>query len=264
MTFVIASAARAGRGRRGHHAVLHAAGAGGGGVGAHLGRPAAARPGRRRAGAAERAAGRNTIPPALTGAWPVVLASGLLFGAVFLSVVASTTAFKVRHNLPQAQWAAGISASPSCSPSGRSWGPRWLAGWPTARAGWRAGWCIRPRRCGWAHGWPGARSRWPEPRPHTAWVCDARRAVVAPAGDKCTQVVDFGNCRRTPARPGARVALRRPVVADRAVGTSSPKDSHAHDERPFPCPPHADRGGFKGPAAGLAQSPALADTLYSS
>jgi len=53
--------------------------------------------------------GVATIVPALTGAWPVVLASGLLFGAVFLSVVASTTAF-VRHNLPPARWATGISA----------------------------------------------------------------------------------------------------------------------------------------------------------
>ena len=43
------------------------------------------------------------------GGQPVVLASGLLFGAVFLSVVASTTAF-VRHNLPPARWATGISA----------------------------------------------------------------------------------------------------------------------------------------------------------
>ncbi len=35
--------------------------------------------------------------------------SGALYGAVFLSVVASTTAL-VRHNLPQATWPAGISA----------------------------------------------------------------------------------------------------------------------------------------------------------
>ena len=34
--------------------------------------------------------------------------SGGLFGAVFLSVVASTTAL-VRHNLPASQWPAGIS-----------------------------------------------------------------------------------------------------------------------------------------------------------
>ena len=39
----------------------------------------------------------------------MLLLSGALFGAVFLSVVASTTAL-VRHNLPPARWAAGISA----------------------------------------------------------------------------------------------------------------------------------------------------------
>ena len=53
--------------------------------------------------------GLATLLPALTSAWPVVLASGLLFGAVFLSLVASTTAL-VRHNLPQTAWGAGISA----------------------------------------------------------------------------------------------------------------------------------------------------------
>ena len=53
--------------------------------------------------------GVATVLPAVTVAWPVVLASGLLFGGVFLSLVASTTAL-VRHNLAPAQWAAGISA----------------------------------------------------------------------------------------------------------------------------------------------------------
>ncbi len=33
--------------------------------------------------------GLATVLPALTSAWPVVLASGLLFGAVFLSLVAA-------------------------------------------------------------------------------------------------------------------------------------------------------------------------------
>jgi predicted MFS family arabinose efflux permease len=50
-----------------------------------------------------------TILPALTSFVPVVFLSGLVFGAVFLSVVASTTAL-VRHNLPQQSWTAGISA----------------------------------------------------------------------------------------------------------------------------------------------------------
>lgn len=53
--------------------------------------------------------GLATLLPALTSSWPVVFASGLLFGAVFLSLVASTTAL-VRHNLPHAAWGAGISA----------------------------------------------------------------------------------------------------------------------------------------------------------
>ena len=53
--------------------------------------------------------GVATVLPAITVAWPVVLFSGLLFGGVFLSLVASTTAL-VRHNLAPAQWAAGISA----------------------------------------------------------------------------------------------------------------------------------------------------------
>ena len=71
--------------------------------------------------------GVATLLPALTGAWPVVLASGLLFGAVFLSVVASTTAF-VRHNLPQAQWAAGISAFTILFAFGQIVGPT-VVGW---------------------------------------------------------------------------------------------------------------------------------------
>ena len=71
--------------------------------------------------------GLATIAPALTGAWPVVLASGLLFGAVFLSLVASTTAF-VRHNLAQAQWAGGISAFTIVFAFGQIVGPT-VVGW---------------------------------------------------------------------------------------------------------------------------------------
>jgi predicted MFS family arabinose efflux permease len=43
--------------------------------------------------------GLATLLPALTQAWGWILLSGLLFGGVFLSVVASSTAL-VRHNLP--------------------------------------------------------------------------------------------------------------------------------------------------------------------
>ena len=71
--------------------------------------------------------GVATILPAITGAWPVVLASGLLFGGVFLSVVASTAAL-VRHNLPQALWASGISAFTIVFAAGQIVGPT-VVGW---------------------------------------------------------------------------------------------------------------------------------------
>jgi predicted MFS family arabinose efflux permease len=71
--------------------------------------------------------GVATLLPALTSAWPAVLASGLLFGGVFLSLVASTTAL-VRHNLPAAQWAAGISAFTIVFAVGQIAGPT-LVGW---------------------------------------------------------------------------------------------------------------------------------------
>lgn len=71
--------------------------------------------------------GVATILPALTSSWGVVLASGLLFGGVFLSVVASTTAL-VRHNLPAEQWAAGISAFTIVFAAGQIVGPT-IVGW---------------------------------------------------------------------------------------------------------------------------------------
>ena len=71
--------------------------------------------------------GVATILPALTQSWPIVLASGLLFGGVFLSVVASTTAL-VRHNLPQTAWAAGISAFTMVFAAGQIVGPT-VVGW---------------------------------------------------------------------------------------------------------------------------------------
>ena len=66
--------------------------------------------------------GVAAILPALTSAWPLIMASGLLFGGVFLSVVASTTAL-VRHNLPPSQWAAGISAFTVIFAAGQIVGP---------------------------------------------------------------------------------------------------------------------------------------------
>jgi predicted MFS family arabinose efflux permease len=66
--------------------------------------------------------GLATLLPAVASAWPLVLLSGLLFGAVFLSLVASTTAL-VRHNLPPSQWAAGISAFTIVFAAGQIVGP---------------------------------------------------------------------------------------------------------------------------------------------
>ncbi len=71
--------------------------------------------------------GCATMLPALTSAWPLVLLSGVMFGGVFLSVVASTTAL-VRHNLPQSQWAAGISAFTIVFAAGQIVGPT-VVGW---------------------------------------------------------------------------------------------------------------------------------------
>lgn len=66
--------------------------------------------------------GLAILLPAITSFWPLVIASGLLFGGVFLSVVASTTAL-VRHNLPPSQWAAGISAFTIVFAAGQIVGP---------------------------------------------------------------------------------------------------------------------------------------------
>lgn len=71
--------------------------------------------------------GLATCMPVVTQAWPLVMLSGLLFGAVFLSVVASTTAL-VRHNLPASQWAAGISAFTTVFAAGQIVGPT-VVGW---------------------------------------------------------------------------------------------------------------------------------------
>ncbi|MBA2674317.1 MAG: YbfB/YjiJ family MFS transporter [Ramlibacter sp.] len=67
------------------------------------------------------------ILPALTSSVPVVFLSGIVFGGVFLSVVASTTAL-VRHNLPQESWSAGISAFTTAFAFGQIVGPT-MVGW---------------------------------------------------------------------------------------------------------------------------------------
>jgi len=71
--------------------------------------------------------GLATIVPAWTPNAVAVMASGLLFGAVFLSVVASSTAL-VRHNLPASQWATGISAFTMVFATGQIIGPV-VVGW---------------------------------------------------------------------------------------------------------------------------------------
>ncbi len=71
--------------------------------------------------------GVATIIPACTAFWPALLLSGLLFGGVFLSVVASTTAL-VRHNLPASAWASGISAFTTVFAAGQIVGPT-VVGW---------------------------------------------------------------------------------------------------------------------------------------
>ena len=72
------------------------------------------------------------VLPALTSAAIAVFVSGIVFGAVFLSVVASTTAL-VRHNVAQESWSAGISAFTGVFAFGQIVGPTavgWIADTP--------------------------------------------------------------------------------------------------------------------------------------
>jgi len=68
-----------------------------------------------------------TLMPVLSAQPLMVFASGALFGSVFLSLVASTTAL-VRHNLPAAVWPAGIAAFTIVFAAGQIVGPT-LVGW---------------------------------------------------------------------------------------------------------------------------------------
>lgn len=77
--------------------------------------------------------GLAALLPALSSWWPALLLSGLMFGGVFLSVVASTTAL-VRHNLPASRWAAGISAFTIVFAAGQIVGPT-AVGWIADGAG---------------------------------------------------------------------------------------------------------------------------------
>jgi len=74
-----------------------------------------------------------TVLPVLSVHPVAVFASGALFGAVFLSVVASTTAL-VRHNAAPAAWPAGISAFTIVFAAGQIVGPT-LVGWVADGAG---------------------------------------------------------------------------------------------------------------------------------
>lgn len=65
--------------------------------------------------------------PALSRAPLLSFISGILFGAVFLSLVASTTAL-VRHNLPPVAWSAGISVFTVIFAFGQIVGPT-IVGW---------------------------------------------------------------------------------------------------------------------------------------
>jgi predicted MFS family arabinose efflux permease len=68
-----------------------------------------------------------TALPLWSGSLAAVFASGLLFGGVFLSVVASTTAL-VRHNTPPTVWPAGIAAFTIVFAFGQIVGPS-VVGW---------------------------------------------------------------------------------------------------------------------------------------
>jgi predicted MFS family arabinose efflux permease len=63
-----------------------------------------------------------TLLPVTSANTLVIFASGALFGAVFLSVVASTTAL-VRHNAPRTAWASGIAAFTIVFAAGQIVGP---------------------------------------------------------------------------------------------------------------------------------------------
>ena len=74
-----------------------------------------------------------TALPVLSSNVVAVFVSGALFGAVFLSVVASTTAL-VRHNLAAPAWPSGIAAFTIVFAAGQIVGPS-LVGWVADGAG---------------------------------------------------------------------------------------------------------------------------------
>lgn len=81
-----------------------------------------------------------TVLPVLSAHPAAVLASGALFGGVFLSVVASTTAL-VRHNLAPTLWPAGIAAFTTVFAAGQIVGPS-LVGWVADGGGLARGFVV--------------------------------------------------------------------------------------------------------------------------
>jgi predicted MFS family arabinose efflux permease len=82
-----------------------------------------------------------TLLPVLSAHPLAVFASGALFGGVFLSVVASTTAL-VRHNLPATAWASGIAAFTTVFAAGQIVGPSLVGGLADGAGGLRAGLAV--------------------------------------------------------------------------------------------------------------------------
>lgn len=81
--------------------------------------------------------GIAALLPLLSTSLITSIASGVLFGGCFMSAVASTTAL-VRHNLPGAQWPAGIALFTSVFALGQIIGPV-LTGWLSDGAGLQKG-----------------------------------------------------------------------------------------------------------------------------
>ena len=79
-----------------------------------------------------------TLLPVLSAHPVAVFASGLLFGSVFLALVASTTAF-VRHNLAPAQWSRGIALFTTVFAAGQIVGPALIGAVSDATGGLRGG-----------------------------------------------------------------------------------------------------------------------------
>lgn len=77
--------------------------------------------------------GAAALIPVVTQQWAWMLVSALMFGGVFLSVVASTTAL-VRHQWPQTAWTRGITLFTIVFAAGQIIGPT-LVGWISDGAG---------------------------------------------------------------------------------------------------------------------------------